>query len=159
MVLCTGRTPSDIPAQASFKTRSNTQPSQLDHVMVDCGMLHAVQSCGVGPVLPQPLSLVRLCLPKAQLRPMLISMSRPAPICTWRSTLRLRPQECAAGNPGTASLLCCSAILGSTQDARNCGLSCVRPSGWPLAALKSSSMAVSTNLSCATVELSSISIK
>ena len=53
MVLCTGRTPSDVPAQASFKARSNTQPSRLDHVLVDCNLFHAIQSCGVGPVRPE----------------------------------------------------------------------------------------------------------
>ena len=52
MVLCTGRTPSDMPAGASFKARSNTHPSRLDHVLVDCGLFPAVQSCGVGLARP-----------------------------------------------------------------------------------------------------------
>ncbi len=48
MVLCTGRTPGDTPAQPSFRARSNTEPSRLDHVLVDCGLFPAVQSSRVG---------------------------------------------------------------------------------------------------------------
>lgn len=48
-MLCTGQTPSDVPAQPSFKARSNTQPSCLDCVLVDAALFHATQSCGVGP--------------------------------------------------------------------------------------------------------------
>ena len=43
MVLCTGRTPGDTPAQPSFRARSNTEPSRLDHVLIDCGLFPAVQ--------------------------------------------------------------------------------------------------------------------
>lgn len=48
MVICTGRTPGDTPAQPSFKARSNTAPSRLDHALVDCGLFAAIQTCGVG---------------------------------------------------------------------------------------------------------------
>ena len=48
MVLCTGRTPEDTPAQPSFRARSNTEPSRLDHALVDCGLFPAVQSSKVG---------------------------------------------------------------------------------------------------------------
>ena len=48
MVLCTGRTPSDVPARTSFKARINTLPSRLDGVLVDCGLFGAIQSCGIG---------------------------------------------------------------------------------------------------------------
>ena len=40
----------DVPAQPSFKARSNTQPSRLDHVLVDPELFHAIQTCAVGPV-------------------------------------------------------------------------------------------------------------
>ncbi|DBB01577.1 TPA: hypothetical protein ACH3X1_000225 [Trebouxia sp. C0004] len=48
MVLCTGRTAGDTPAQPSFRARSNTEPSRLDHALVDCGLFSAIQSCRVG---------------------------------------------------------------------------------------------------------------
>ncbi len=48
MVLCTGRTPGDTPAQPSFRARSKTEPSRLDHALVDCGLFPAVQSSRVG---------------------------------------------------------------------------------------------------------------
>ncbi|DBB13435.1 TPA: hypothetical protein ACH3X3_005165 [Trebouxia sp. C0006] len=48
MVLCTGRTPGDTPAQPSFRACSNTEPSRLDHVLVGCGLFPAVQSSRVG---------------------------------------------------------------------------------------------------------------
>ncbi len=49
MILCTGRTPADTPAQPSFKARSNTMPSRLDHVLVDPELFSSIRSCGVGP--------------------------------------------------------------------------------------------------------------
>ena len=49
MVSCTGRTAGDTPAQPSFKPRSNTEPSRLEHALVDCGLFPAVQTCTVGP--------------------------------------------------------------------------------------------------------------
>ena len=52
VVLCTGRTPSDVPAAASFKARSNTSPSRLDHVLVDPSLFAAIQSCGIGAERP-----------------------------------------------------------------------------------------------------------
>ncbi|DBB13742.1 TPA: hypothetical protein ACH3X3_000750 [Trebouxia sp. C0006] len=53
-VLCTGKTALNVPAQPSFKACSNTQPSRLDHVIVDAELFHAIQSCTVGPVNPKP---------------------------------------------------------------------------------------------------------
>ena len=48
MVLCIGRTPGDTPAQPSFKARSNTAASRLDHALVDCGLFASVQACCIG---------------------------------------------------------------------------------------------------------------
>ena len=63
MVLCTGRTLSDTPAQPSFKARNNTQPSRLDHVMVDADLFQSVQSCGVDCFRVESDHLpLRLCL-------------------------------------------------------------------------------------------------
>ena len=45
MVLCTGRTPGDQP---SFKARSDTTASCLDHALVDCGLFASVQACCIG---------------------------------------------------------------------------------------------------------------
>ena len=72
MVLCTGRVPSDTPAQASFKARSNTQPSRLDHVLVDAELFHALETCKVGPVraesdhLPLELCLMLAACPQSE---------------------------------------------------------------------------------------------
>lgn len=49
LVLCIGKTTLNVPAQPSFKARSNTQTSRLDHVIVDAELFHAIQSCTVGP--------------------------------------------------------------------------------------------------------------
>ncbi len=48
MVLCTGRTTWDTPAQPSYRARSNNEPSRLDHALDDCGLFPAVQTCSVG---------------------------------------------------------------------------------------------------------------
>ncbi len=48
MALCSGRTTGEPPAQPSFRARSNTEPSRLDHALVDYGLFPAVQTCRVG---------------------------------------------------------------------------------------------------------------
>ena len=50
MILCTGRTPGDTPALPSFKARTNTVASRLDHVLVDPDLFSSIQSCCIGPV-------------------------------------------------------------------------------------------------------------
>ena len=45
MVLCTGRTPGDTPAQPRFRARRNTAASRLDHALVDCGLFASIQAC------------------------------------------------------------------------------------------------------------------
>lgn len=48
MMLCTGRTIGDTPAQPSYRASSNTEPSRLVHVLVCCGLFPAVHVCEVG---------------------------------------------------------------------------------------------------------------
>jgi len=48
MVLCTGRTAGDTPAQPRYRARGNTEPSRLDHALVGCGLFPAVRTCKVG---------------------------------------------------------------------------------------------------------------
>ncbi len=43
MVLCTGRTLADTPAQPTFKARTNTVASRLDHVLVDPDLFSSIQ--------------------------------------------------------------------------------------------------------------------
>ena len=50
MILCTGRTPGDTPALPSFKARTNTVASRLDHVLADPHLFSSIQSCCIGPV-------------------------------------------------------------------------------------------------------------
>ena len=52
MILCTGRTLADTPAQPTFKARTNTMASRLDHILVDPDLFSSIQHCGVGPTGP-----------------------------------------------------------------------------------------------------------
>ena len=52
MILCTGRTLADTPAQPTFKARTNTMASRLDHILVDPDLFSSIQHCGVGPTRP-----------------------------------------------------------------------------------------------------------
>ncbi|DBA79759.1 TPA: hypothetical protein ACH3X1_008424 [Trebouxia sp. C0004] len=91
MVLCTGRTAGDTPAQPSFRARSNTEPSRLDHALVDCGLFSAVQSCKVGSHrheshhFPMELHLLLTAptLPAAQSLP-----RTPTPTWVWDNSQR-----------------------------------------------------------------------
>ena len=48
MVLCTGRAPEDTPALPSFKARSTTAPSRLNHALAECGLFANTQACRTG---------------------------------------------------------------------------------------------------------------
>ena len=50
IILYTGRTPGDAPALPSFKARTNTVASRLDHILVDLDLFSSIQSCCVGPI-------------------------------------------------------------------------------------------------------------
>lgn len=88
MVLCTGRTPSDVPAQPSFKARSNTQPSRLDHVLVDAELFHAIQSYGVGPVMAESDHL-----------PLELRLSLAAPAMLQCAAMRLQLRQAKRLSP------------------------------------------------------------
>ncbi|KAL0031012.1 hypothetical protein WJX79_009017 [Trebouxia sp. C0005] len=50
--LCTRRTLADTPARPTFKARTNTVASRLDHVLVDPDLFSSIQYCGVGLTRP-----------------------------------------------------------------------------------------------------------
>ena len=52
MILCTGRTLADTHAQPTFKARTNTVASRLNHNLVDPDLFSSIQHCGVGPTRP-----------------------------------------------------------------------------------------------------------
>ena len=105
MVLCTGRTIADTPAQPSFKARSNTQPSRLDHVLVDAELWPALQQCKVQPARLEsdhhPLEL-RLTLDAQPSSALLPAPTALLPAWKWDSSLRdsyaqaLQSQTCQA---------------------------------------------------------------
>ena len=103
MVLCTGRCACDMPAQPSFKARSNTQPSRIDHVLIDAELFHAIHSCIVGPPRPEsdhlPLQL-QLTLATAASPAPLVPAAPLLPAWKWDSSSRdayaqaLQSQSC-----------------------------------------------------------------
>ena len=52
LVLCTGRTASDIPATHSYRSYMHGGTSCMDHFMVTAGLFPVVRSCGVAPQRP-----------------------------------------------------------------------------------------------------------
>ena len=46
MILCTSRTLADTPTQPTFKARTNTMASRLDHILVDPDFFSSIQRCG-----------------------------------------------------------------------------------------------------------------
>ena len=52
MILCTGRTLANTPAQPTFKARTNMMASCLDHILVDPDLFSSIEHCGVGPTKP-----------------------------------------------------------------------------------------------------------
>ena len=118
MVLCTGRTPGDTPAQPSFRVSSNTEPSRLDHVLVYCGLFPAVQSSRVGAHRHEsdhfPLELQLLLtvptLPTAPPPP-----PAPTPTWVWDSSQRGPYAHALLSGPCQALIAGCTAAASAHQ--------------------------------------------
>ena len=118
MVLCTCRTPGDTPAQPSFRAHSNTEPSRLDHVLVDCGLFPAVQSSRVGAHRHEsdhfPLELQLLLtvptLPTAPPPPPV-----PTPTWVWDSSQRGPYAHALLSRPCQALIAGCTAAASAHQ--------------------------------------------
>ncbi len=66
MILCTGGTLADTPARPTFKARTNTVASRLDHVLVDPDHFFSfTKDCGVGPTRPDMPLEMRILLSAA----------------------------------------------------------------------------------------------
>ncbi len=118
MVLCTDRTPDDTAAQPSFRARSNTEPSRLDHALVDCGLFPAVQSSKVGAHRHEsdhfPLELQLLLtvptLPTAPPPP-----TAPTPTWVWDNSQRGPYAHALLSGPCQALIAGCTAAASARQ--------------------------------------------
>ena len=118
MVLCTGRTAWDTPAQPSFRARSNTEPSRLDHALVDCGLFPAVQTCTVGAhrhesdhfPLELHLLLTAPTLPAASPPP-----QAPTPTWVWDNSQRGAYAQALLSGPCQALIAGCTAAASTHQ--------------------------------------------
>ncbi len=118
MVLCTGRTTGDTPAQPSYKARSNTEPSRLDHALVDCGLFPAVQTCRVGThrhesdhfPLELQLLLTAPTLPAASPPPQALT-----PTWVWDNSQRGPYADALLSGPCQALIAGCTAAASAHQ--------------------------------------------
>ena len=118
MVLCTGRIARDTPAQPSFRARSNTEPSRLDHALVDCGRFPAVQTCTVGAhrhesdhfPLELHLLLTAPTLPAAPPPP-----QAPTPTWVWDNSQRGAYARALLSGPCQALIAGCTAAASTHQ--------------------------------------------
>ncbi|DBA77818.1 TPA: hypothetical protein ACH3X1_009175 [Trebouxia sp. C0004] len=112
MVLCTGRTLADTPAQPTFKARTNTMASCLDHVLVDPGLFSSIQYCGVGLTRPDsdhmPLEMRILLSAAAPPSPPLPPVQKHTP--TWLWSGAKREQYALALQAGHARPVCNRAL-------------------------------------------------
>ena len=87
MVLCTGRTLADTPAQLTFKASTNTVASRQDHVLVDPDLFSSIQYCGVGLTRPDsdhmPLEMRILLSAAAPPSPPLSPVQQHTPTWIW----------------------------------------------------------------------------
>ncbi|DBA87971.1 TPA: hypothetical protein ACH3X1_004956 [Trebouxia sp. C0004] len=92
MILCTGRTLADTPAQPTFKARTNTVVSRLYHVLVDPDLFSSIQYCGVGLTRPDsdhmPLEMRILLSVAAPPSPPLSPVRRHTPTWVWSRAKR-----------------------------------------------------------------------
>ena len=122
LVLCTGRTAGDIPAQPSFKARVNTAPSRLDHFLVDPELFPLIQACRVGPSRPDsdhlPLEM-HILLDNAPQVPRAALPARPVPAWVWDEARR-EPYATALLGPSCQAALqqsCTAAAVGDLCQA------------------------------------------
>ncbi|KAA6423862.1 MAG: hypothetical protein FRX49_06432 [Trebouxia sp. A1-2] len=84
---CTGRTLADTPARPTFKARTNTVASRLDHILVDPDLFSSIQYCGVGLTGPDsdhmPLEMRVLLSAAAPPSPLLPPVQQHTPTWIW----------------------------------------------------------------------------
>ncbi len=123
MVLCTGRTLADTPAQPTFKARTNTVASRLDHVLVDPDLFSSIQYCGVGLTRPDsdhmPLEMRILLSAAAPPSPPLPPVQQHTPTWLWDGAKREQYALALQAGPCQASLQqsCGAAAAGNLQQA------------------------------------------
>ena len=105
MILCTGRTLGDLPALPSFKARTNTVASRLDHVLVDPDLFSSIQSCCIGPIRDDsdhmPLEMRILLSAAAPLSPPpTYATSHPNLDLGWSQAGAIRPCPSGGAMPG-----------------------------------------------------------
>ncbi len=118
MVLCTGRTPGDTPAQPSFKARRNTTASRLDHALVDCGLFASIQTCCIASHRQEsdhfPLELHLLLT--APVSPASLSSAQPSiPSWVWDSSQRGPYASALASGPCQTLINACTAAATAHQ--------------------------------------------
>ena len=120
MVLCTGRTVGDTPAQPSFKARSNTAASRLDHALVDCGLFASIQSCCIGSRRHEsghfPLELRLLLTAPASLAS-LPSAQSSIPSWVWDNSQRGPYASALASGPCQSLISDCAAAATAHQSS------------------------------------------
>ena len=108
MILCTGRTLADTPAQPTFKARTNTVASRLDHVLVDPDLFSSIQHCGVGPTRPDsdhmPLEMRILLSAAAPPSPPPALVQQHTPTWIWDGAKREQYALALQAGPCQASL-------------------------------------------------------
>ena len=108
MILCTGRTLADTPAQPTFKARTNTMASRLDHILVDPDLFSSIQHCGVGPTRPDsdhmPLEMRILLSAAAPPSPPPLPVQQHTPTWIWDGAKREQYALALQAGPCQASL-------------------------------------------------------
>ena len=108
MLLCTGRTLADTPAQPTFKARTNTMASRLDHILVDPDLFSSIQHCGVGPTRPDsnhmPLEMRILLSAAAPPPPPPLPVQQHTPTWIWGGAKREQYALALQAGPCQASL-------------------------------------------------------
>ncbi len=123
MILCTGRTLADTPAQPTFKARTNTVASRLDHVLVDPDLFSSIQYCGVGLTRPDsdhmPLEMRILLSAAAPPSPPLPPVQQHTPTWLWDGAKREQYALALQAGSCQASLQqsCGAAAAGDLQQA------------------------------------------
>lgn len=168
MVLCTGRTRSDVPAQASFKARSDTQPWTMCWWVFN--LFRAIHSCGMSNMGWGPTGGVCLCLTSRALPGLAFQKDRCCPqssahagqhplslsnrCCSWDEAAGLHRRQPHPSQPAQLSPYPwfssrCAVLRSQLHQANRLAPRALRSSFW----------AVSTKLSCATAGLIITSIK
>ena len=108
MILYTGRTLADTPAQPTFKARTNTMASHLDHILVDPDLFSSIEHCGVGPTRPDsdhmPLEMRILLSATTPLSPPPPPEQQHTPIWIWDGAKQEQYALALQAGPGQASL-------------------------------------------------------